>query len=291
MEKELIKKARRVNLGEYLLYRGEPLRRDGRRYRHKNHDSLVFTDNSFYWNARSEKGNSIDFLMLFYQMDFMTAVGELLDYMNISPETNLTPQQTGEFRFSDLRLDISTARAVRYLSDIRKINRKLILHLVEHCCIFQEYGTRNIVFPMYDEGHKAVGAEIHGSTEDGRFKGISRNSKYGYGFNLVYGKPEHIYFFESAIDLISFIEVLLTYNVPLEKKGFVSMGGLKENVVKHMSEVYCGRIVLCVDNDEAGRIFSDKLQNTFPERMELYSPASKDWNEYLRNRKVPESKS
>lgn len=290
MEKELIIKARRVNLGEYLLSKGEPLKRNGTRYRHIQHDSLVFTGNSFYWNGRSEKGNSIDFLMLYFDMDFKTAVNELLEYVGISDESELMPQKKQDFRFSEYRLELSTARVEYYLSVVRGIDRILILDFISHGYIYQEYGTKNIIFPMYDETHKVVGAEIRGSTKDGRYKGIGKNSKYGYGFNLVYGEPETVYCFESAIDLLSYIEYSIRTHTPLDRKCFVSMGGLKENVVHFMSRLYSPDIVLCVDNDTAGRNFSARMKLTYPKLVELYPPNYKDWNEYLRNKKLPEDK-
>ena len=47
---EIIKMARNTNLAEYLLNKGIPLIRNGRRYK----DSLVFTGNMFYWGSAHE---------------------------------------------------------------------------------------------------------------------------------------------------------------------------------------------------------------------------------------------
>ncbi len=285
MEKELIKKARQTNLGEYLIYRGEPIIKNGTRYRHLKHNSLVFTKNSFYWNSKNEKGNSIDFLMTFYGMDFLSAVNELLTYLNISPQVIDVPPKKVDFQFSKLCLDVSNKNVIEYLANIRMIERKLIIDLVQNGYICQESGTNNILFTMYDEQHTIVGAEVHGSTSDRRFKGIYKNSKYGYGFNIVYDKPENIYFFESAIDLISFIEIALRNHKSLSQKCFVSMGGLKDNVIKKMTSIYCSRIVLCVDSDIAGKNFVKNIKKIYPKAREIYPPMYKDWNEYLQNKK------
>ena len=66
--------ARQADLAAYLIARGEPLRPSGIRYKHAEHDSLVFTGNSYYWNAHKEHGNAIDFLQRFYKMSFREAV-------------------------------------------------------------------------------------------------------------------------------------------------------------------------------------------------------------------------
>lgn len=285
MDKNMIRQARQVILSDYLLSHGEPLTKSGSRYRHKTHDSLVFTGNSFYWNSKSQKGNSIDFLMLFYGMDFKTAVHELLSFDGgISfPETTVTPQIKQEFQLSDLQLDINTMRIEKYLSEIRGIDGKIITDIISHSLMYQEMTTRNIIFPMYDEHKKAVGAEIHGSTTDGRYKGISRNSKYGYGYNIIFGEPKEIYFFESAIDLISFIDISKREGTSVANKIYVSMGGLKGNIIRHMSNLYdvTSSIFMCVDNDSAGMTFVEKMKQAYPSLTEMYPPTGKDWNEYL----------
>jgi len=40
MDREIIQKARKANLAEYLISVGIPLVKNGKRYRHKEHDSL-----------------------------------------------------------------------------------------------------------------------------------------------------------------------------------------------------------------------------------------------------------
>ena len=76
--------------------------------------------------------------------------------------------------------------------------------------------AHNIVFPIYDETRTIVGAETAGILiySDMRFKGVEKGSKYGYGYNIlanlvsgIPGPAQKLYFFGSAVDLISFIEL------------------------------------------------------------------------------------
>ena len=60
--KEIIDEARKTNLAEYLLSKDVPLTRNGKRYKDAKHDSLVFTDNMYYWNKKQEIGNTLDYL-------------------------------------------------------------------------------------------------------------------------------------------------------------------------------------------------------------------------------------
>jgi len=286
MTKEEIRKARQTDLATYLIQKGEPLQRTGRRYKHKEHDSLVITDNAFYWNSRNQKGNAIDFLMLYYGMDFTGAVEELTGIEKKSDEP-LT-QQT--FSIADIQLTKNMHRAVAYLNKTRNIDYTIIQDLIKTKHLFQSQENNNIVFPIYDEHEEIVGAELCGTLSDIRFKGVAPNSKYGYGFNVRTGETRALqtaFFFESAIDLISYIE-LLKLNLKLKHYPnaiFISMAGLKENVIETTLKAFktISKSFLCIDRDIAGDNFinSLKIENRAFKRHIPNKP-HKDWNEFLK---------
>ena len=74
---ELIKQARQTNLVAYLTAKGENLKRIGKNFMLENHSSLYIKDNMFIWYSHNTKGNSIDFLMCYYNLTFQQAVEEL----------------------------------------------------------------------------------------------------------------------------------------------------------------------------------------------------------------------
>jgi len=286
-----VKLARQTDLAAYLIQKGEPLKRIGRRYKHKDHDSLVITDNAFFWNSRNEKGNAIDFLMLFYGLDFQQAVEELtgIEKRTIEPLT----QQT--FSIADIQLNKNMHRAVAYLNKTRKIDYSIIQDLIKSKHIFQSQEGNNIVFPMYDEHDTIVGAELCGTLSHIRFKGVAPNSKYGYGFNVRLCPSESVteaFFFESAIDLISYIE-LLKVNMKLLNYSnaiFVSMSGLKDNVIDTTLRTFksVSRIFLCTDRDIASLNFIESLKTqnrAFKEHIP--NEPYKDWNDVLQGIKTP----
>ena len=142
---------------------------------------------------------------------------------------------------------------------------------------------------MYDENSNIVGAELQGVTSK-RFKGVKEGSKYGYGFNVRFSNDNtynYALFFESAIDLISFIDYKKNHeNMSLNRCILISMAGLKKNVVRHTLKMLGDKInpVLCVDNDKAGEDFTDDINiacsnfdftDCSPDRK------FKDWNEQL----------
>jgi len=114
-----------------------------------------------------------------------------------------------------------------------------------------------------------------------------KDSKYGYGFNVRFSHDntfKYALFFESAIDLISFVDYKQNHQgKSLDGCILISMAGLKKNVVKHMLEVFkCDKVVLCVDNDEAGRKFKNEIEGAGIDFLERSPDVKyKDWNEQL----------
>jgi len=294
MNKELIHKARQTNLAEYLVSQGVQLKKEGQRHRHTEHDSLIFTENSYYWNSLQEKGNAIDYLVRHMGMSFINAV-LALSGMNGLCFTSSTAPAKG-FVLDSATLNPNHQQAKIYLNRERHIANDGIDYLIQKKLLLQDRQTNNIVFPMYDEKNICVGAELQGVTKK-RFKGIMKDSKYGYGFNVRFSNDEtfdYALFFESAIDLVSFIEYKQKYeNKSLCKCILVSMAGLKANIVKHMLKVFKGnlKIVLCVDNDEAGERFKSKIEDIQSNYIDCApNEKYKDWNEQLiavKNHSVP----
>jgi hypothetical protein len=278
----------------YLLNRGENLIQTGNRYRHAEHESLVFTENAYYWNSKGEKGNAIDFLINFYSMDFNTAVKELAGQQK--KEMAIQPHAVQPFSFNNLNISQDMRRTIAYLTKTRSINIIILETLIKSKHLFQENKTNNIIFPIYDEAHQIIGAETSGTLSNIRFKGIKEGSKYGYGYNISYaderGSYSYVLFFESAIDLISFIEIKRMEKKTLAGCLLISLAGVKENIVEHSLKVFANNLnalqsVLCVDNDTAGRNLLKNLtarninfQTHFPDKK------YKDWNEQLKSIKA-----
>jgi len=273
---EQIIAARRADLAAYLLARGEALVPAGNgRYRHAEHDSLVFTGNAYYWNSRKESGNAIDFLRSFYGLDFKAAVAELG-----GEAINTTPPPAPEVRpaMAEIKFAPSMGRVTAYLTKQRGLSWRLMDELIFNRQLFQEARTNNAVFPVYEQ-HKMVGAELVGTVPGKRFKGIKTGSKYGCGYNLTFGgETAYALFFESAIDLLSFVELARMRGKDLAGCRLTSMMGLKQNIVDHtMRELPTAKPFLCVDNDEAGQNFVKAMGL----KARLPDPEFKDWNEQL----------
>ncbi|MCF2132025.1 hypothetical protein L1I79_37240, partial [Strepomyces sp. STD 3.1] len=65
-------KAKEADLLSYLESRGETFKKEGRYYRHTEHDSLIIRDNMYAWNSRNEKGyGAINFAKMYYNLSFV----------------------------------------------------------------------------------------------------------------------------------------------------------------------------------------------------------------------------
>ena len=100
--------------------------------------------------------------------------------------------------------------------------------LVKKGVISQEEKTGNVLFKYYDDQGKVIGAEKVGTSTDHKFKGIATGSVAGHGFEVVRGTGEKAFFFESAIDMLSYLQM---HDKELTDCRLVSMMGVKPNIV------------------------------------------------------------
>ncbi|MCL2411546.1 MAG: DUF3991 and toprim domain-containing protein [Treponema sp.] len=286
MEREIIQRARQANLPEYLMSVGVPLIKSGNhRYKHAEHDSLLFTDNAYFWNSIQDRGNAIDYLTKHMGMNFKEAVTALT---NVKPAE---PRAVRAFEWGDISVYRSPDSVVRYLDKTRRINLCIVEWLLRHKLLFQEERTNNAVFPMYDENNNIVGAEFRGITNK-PFKGVAGGSKYGYGFNVRFADDnnfDYALFFESPIDLLSYIDYKIYHKDEKFKRCIlISMAGVKINILKHGLKTFApnAKAILCVDNDTAGQNFINLVNSAgIDYALRLPDEKYKDWNEQITNMK------
>jgi hypothetical protein len=285
LSKEQIDIAANTNLANYLSHKGIPLVKNGSRHKHEKHDSLVFTKNLYYWNSINDHGTSIDYLTKHMNIKFQEAVKELCEFNGVQIINNENYEQSTEFNYKNIEFDSNVKRSIAYLTKTRNLDYNLIIDLVNKKLISQTKQYSNISFLMRDENRKIVGIEYNTSLSNSRFKGIEKNSISGYGFNILNCKSNEVqnyYFFESAIDLLSFIQLrkIKPYSM------LVSMAGLKEIVIKNSLEKFksnsTSEVYICCDNDKAGINFCRSIKKNFSNLKFILPNKVKDWNEMLK---------
>lgn len=275
MDNGLIKQARQADLAAYLMSRGETLKRVGSNYMLAEHDSLRIRGNMYYWNSRGTHGNSVDFLMEYYNMSFQSAVEALTSHASETGNVLILPTSKVPQRAAQTPQKANNEkRVIAYLCKRRGLENRLIFALINQGKLWQDTNG-NCNFQICDWQEQPIGAEIVGTGEV-RYKQTTAHS--GYGFHLICGEPDTAMYFESAIDLLSCYQIhkdKLTHHI------LVSMGGLNNSIIEELCKVKPQLTHwLCVDNDLAGDNFISDMQKKMTVKV-FRPPTGKDWNEYL----------
>ena len=282
-----------VNLPQFLMAHGFDLKKVGKEYVWKEHDSLHIKDNgpgergAWFRFSEDKGGDNIGFLREYMGMSFVEAVealtGEHID-RTYTPQHTYQPKPVQQ-KARELSLaEADNARRVfAYLCKTRGLDYDMVSALVRGGSVSQEEKTGNVLFKYYDEQGKVIGAEKVGTSTEHKFKGIATGSAGGHGFEVVRGSGEKAFFFESAIDMLSYLQM---HDRELENCRLVSMMGVKPNIVldtmlRH--NISPENVFLCSDNDSAGNDFAQRLQEQYPEMKRVITPDTyKDWNDMLR---------
>jgi hypothetical protein rflaF_20836 len=286
-------KANLVNLPKFLMSHGFDLKKVGREYVWKDHDSLHIKDNGpgergQWFRFRENKGgDNIGFLREYMDMSFIDAVealtGEHIDRTYTPSRTYESKPVQQTARELSLAEADNSRRVFAYLCKTRGLDYDMLSALVKKGTISQEEKTGNVLFKYFGTDGKVIGAEKVGTSTEHKFKGIATSSAGGHGFEVVCGTGEKAFFFESAIDMLSYLQM---HDQELDNCRLVSMMGVKPNIVldtmlRH--NISPENVFLCSDNDTAGNDFAQRLQEQYPDMKRVITPDTyKDWNDMLR---------
>lgn len=299
---EEIKIAETIDIIDYCLQNGIDVKNDNERYyRLAEHDSCVIDrkKNAFYWNSRSKGGNVINFLQEYEGINFKVAMEKLLN-------EDVEYKNNDKVEFVIEPYDYDTSKEVKrfdkandYLVKERKIDPIIVEDLHKKGLIKQDK-FNNVLF-IWKDYENVMGCSEQGTVKTDKFKrgswkSIQKNSSPNFGFNVEYGDPKHLKFFESSIDLLSYA-TLNKRN--LQDTQLISMEGLKHNtvfnyIVKASQKLNDApdSISICVDNDKAGQTFAEKFTHfqvskkdgsnyditiDLPKNQDV-----KDWNDQLK---------
>ena len=282
-----------INLPQFLMAHGFDLKKVGREYVWKDHDSLHIKDNgpgergAWFRFSEDKGGDNIGFLREYMGMSFVDAVealtGEHIDRTYTPSHTYEQKPKTVTARELSLAEADNARRVFAYLCKTRGLDYDMVSALVRGGSIAQEEKTGNVLFKYYDEQGKVIGAEKVGTSTDHKFKGIATGSAAGHGFEVVRGTGEKAFFFESAIDMLSYLQM---HDKELTDCRLVSMMGVKPNIVLDTmlrNNISPDHVFLCSDNDTAGNDFAQRLQEQYPDMKRVITPDTyKDWNDMLR---------
>ena len=286
--------ANSVDLAEYLRVRGEKLERVGREHKliyydgSGRHDSITIRGSKWFDHKNQVGGGAIMFMQEFYDMDFQTAVQELLGQTvtplsNIPPKADTQEPKPREFKLPEPNSDMH--RVYAYLIKQRFIAPEVITHFAKQHTLYEDKEHHNAVFVGVDENGVPRQASKRSTNSYGNsFRITCQGSDTRYSF-AHFGESKRLYVFEAPIDMMSFLTL---YQKDWQKHSCIAMNGVYENAVlaalKNHSNL--SEVILCVDNDEGGIEAVDRLKDILSENgytdVKRLAPKFKDWNEVLK---------
>ena len=285
--------ANSVDLAEYLRVRGEKLERAG--IEHKliyydssgKHDSITIRGSKWFDHKNQTGGGAIKFMQEFYDMDFQTAVQELLGQrvtpLSHSPPKAIAKEEKKEFRLPQANTNMH--RVYAYLIKQRFIAPEVITHFAKQHTLYEDKEHHNAVFVGIDENGVPRQASKRSTNSYGNsFRITCQGSDTRYSF-AHFGESKRLYVFEAPIDMMSFLTL---YPKDWQKHSYIAMNGVYENAVLTAlkNHINLSEVILCVDNDEGGIEAVDRLRDILNENgysnVKRLAPPYKDWNEVLK---------
>ena len=285
--------ANSVDLAEFLRMRGEKLERVGREHKliyydgSGKHDSITMSGSRWFDHKNQVGGGAIKFMQEFYDMDFQTAVQELLGQtitpLSHSPPKAIAKEEKKEFRLPEANANMH--RVYAYLIKQRFIDPNIISHFAKQHTLYEDKEHHNAVFVGVDENGVPRQAHKRSTNSFGNaFRITCEGSDTRYSFSH-FGKSEKLFVFEAPIDMMSFLTL---YPKGWQKHSYIAMNGVYENAVLTglKSHSNLSEVILCVDNDEGGIEAVDRLRDILRENgyenVRRFAPKFKDWNEDLK---------
>ena len=302
IRKEVLEKVRTLSAFDYLKnYAPDLLVKNGRTdYYHRNHDSLHFSNGKWYWWSQGKGGTSaLDYLIIVEGYEFKDACNYLSDLMNVSePVTTYyhpKPVRPFELPIKDKNNDL----VIRYLCEVRKIDKDIVDDFISKGMIYQSANFKNVVFVGYDKDKPAYAFK---RSIFKNFKLDHAGSNKAFSFNYTNPKSDVLHVFEAAIDLLSYMTLLKMDEKDYTKFDYLSLAGASDKIaIKSEADIpialkaYLERnpniktIVFHLDNDEVGIGATSKIisiLNSKYQCIDEHPPIYKDVNEELIHKKT-----
>ena len=290
--------ANSVELADFLRMRGEKLERAGREYKliysdsSGKHDSITMSGSTWFDHKNQVGGGAIKFMQYFYNMDFPTAVQELLGQRvtplsHAPPKEKVQPEKTKKFILPTANENMH--RVFAYLIKQRFIAPDIISFFAKDHTLYEDKEHHNAVFVGVDENGVPRQAHKRSTSTFGKsFRQTVEGSDTKYSF-AHFGESEKLFIFEAPIDMLSY----LTLNPEnWHKHSYIAMNGVYENAVLTALKGHSNlsEIVICTDNDIGGIDAADRLKDILHENnyknISRVLPQNKDFNEDLKQLKV-----
>ena len=297
IRKDVLEKVRTLSAFDYLRnYAPDLLVKNGRTdYYHRDHDSLHFSNGKWYWWSQGKGGTSaLDYLIIVEGYEFKDACNYLSDLMNVSePVTTCyhpKPIKPFELPVKDKNNDL----VIRYLCEIRKIDKDIVDDFISKGMIYQSANFKNAVFVGYDKDKPAYAFK---RSIFKNFKLDHAGSNKAFSFNYTNKNSNELHVFEAAIDLLSYMTLLKMDEIDYTEFNYLSLAGASDKIASKSEadipialKAYLERnpniktIIFHLDNDEVGIGATSKIisiLNSKYQCIDEHPKMHKDVNELL----------
>jgi hypothetical protein len=277
--------AKQTDLAAFLQSRGEKLKRSGSEFEWVGHH-ITLRGNQFYDQYAQRGGTAVDFVREQYGVSYPEAVQMLLG-KNIAAATPITKCRQKERQSFELPPKHDNMRRVyAYLIKQRCIDRDVLHHFAHRGLIYEDAQYHNAVFVGTDQGGKPRHAHKKSTSLNGSsFRANQTGSEAVFSFHHV-GQSDTVYTFEAPIDMLSFISL---YPEQWQRESYVALCSVADHALFRLLEdnLSLRKIVLCLDNDHAGREAMERIAAKLYEKgytdVGILLPKHKDWNEDLKS--------
>ncbi len=288
--------ANRVDLEDFLRSKGESLERSGRDKRLKSDHSITVRGNTWYDHSTEKGGYSIDFVKMFYGLDFPQAVNELLGGTNSAYRSYEKPIEPPKI-FALPPKNTSNNKVFAYMTQHRCIESSVLNFFIKKGLIYE---SREIFQSSHEifNGREYNNAIFVGLDNDGTPKHAHKRSIFSTGKRFVQniegsspkdsfhylGGSNRLYIFEAPIDMLSFISMYSHTN--WQSHNYVALCGTSSQPMIELIDKHSNidHVVMCLDNDTAGHKTCDRFAELLDEKETKHSkimPQNKDFNEDL----------
>lgn len=294
-----------VQITDYAGYMGFTLRKKGKYYSLKEHDSVMIdTAKNKYWqNSVAGTGGSIgsggsviDFAMAFGSMTLDEAIYALKSYGNVTDEERYitAPKEyikEKTFRENEKELVLPAAsenmkKVYAYLVKTRKISPAIVREFTTKKMLYQDK-RGNCVFVGYDymDKDKPVFACKRGTNTYNPFHGDVPGCDYSRCFYVDNGSTK-LLIGEAVIDIMS-IMTLLKFR--WKEYNYLAIGGVGkwQSVDTYLAQNTIKTVIIATDHDEKGILAAQNIcayikdKYPFVKRKWGLPKKKKDWNEVL----------
>ena len=275
-----IQAANHCDLAAFLYAHGETLKKRGKQLLWEKHQ--VWIDGCrWYTHYESKGGYAVKFVMRYYALSFQDAIRELLSGVvsDCCPVEEI-PKVQKDLVLPTRHTDMDTVKD--YLIRERGIDPVVVSHFAYAGTLYEDAKFHNCIFLGLDEDGGSK--HCHRRSVFGSFKQTVAGSQAEYSFHHN-GEDEWMFVFEAPIDMLAFISL---HPEDWQSHSYVALCSVSERALLYRLKVNPNlkKIVLCLDNDEAGQTAAHRIRQQLYElgysKVKILTPQNKDWDEDLK---------